>query len=312
MTAAAARGCPDRGSLQSRPHGCRERAPRGCVSWTIPASGSRTTRSRCSRRPSVSSRAPAIERAPPSSRPLSSASSSRCTLSVAAADAAAHALIPPGDLHESISHRYARAAAAWPGAADGAGPSHERQAQLLASIDDTAGALRTAAACCARTSRSRGRDDGRAREHARAGNTERDAEGRVTIAVHAMTVSSARTPATRAPDNELYDRGCDLVEAAMAIRRVADAPEAVRAVPAVLGCIEAALRELLWAAAALEETSARTVEQRLRQRGLDRETEGRAHAARLCEPPDGSRRRRARFGRGSLARRSRAGGRKAV
>ena len=66
--------------------------------------------------------------------------------------AAAHALIPPGDLHESISHRYARAAVAWPGAADGAGPSHERQAQLLASIDDAAGALRTAAAACARTS----------------------------------------------------------------------------------------------------------------------------------------------------------------
>jgi hypothetical protein len=77
-----------------------------------------------------------------------------------------------------------------------------------------------------------------------------------------MTFSSARTPTTRAPDNELYDRGCDLVEAASAIRRVADAPEAVRAVPAVLGCIEAELRELLWAAAALEETSARTVEQR--------------------------------------------------
>jgi hypothetical protein len=83
----------------------------------------------------------------------------------------------------------------------------------------------------------------------------------VTSGVHATTVSSARTPATRAPDNELYDRGCDLVEAATAIRRVSDAPEAVRAVPAVLGCIEAALRELLWAAAALEETSARTVEQ---------------------------------------------------
>ena len=67
-------------------------------------------------------------------------------------DAAAHTLIPTGDLHESISHRYARAAAAWPGAADGAGPSYERQAQLLASIDDAAGALRTAAAACARTS----------------------------------------------------------------------------------------------------------------------------------------------------------------
>lgn len=68
-------------------------------------------------------------------------------------DAAAHALIPPGDLHESISHRYARAAATWPGAADGAGPSHERQAQLLASLDEASAALRAAAACCARTSR---------------------------------------------------------------------------------------------------------------------------------------------------------------
>ena len=80
------------------------------------------------------------------------------------------------------------------------------------------------------------------------------------MAVRGMTVSSARTP-TRAPDNELYDRGCDLVEAATAIRRVADAPEATRAIPAVLGCIEAALRELLWAAADLEQTTARTVEQ---------------------------------------------------
>jgi hypothetical protein len=67
-------------------------------------------------------------------------------------DGAAHALIPPGDLHESISQRYARAAADWPGAVDEAGPSHERQAQLLASIHDTAAALRTAATCCARTS----------------------------------------------------------------------------------------------------------------------------------------------------------------
>jgi hypothetical protein len=66
--------------------------------------------------------------------------------------AAEHALIPPGDPRESISHRYARAAAAWPGAADGTGPSHERQAQLLASLDEAAAALRVAAARCARTS----------------------------------------------------------------------------------------------------------------------------------------------------------------
>jgi hypothetical protein len=82
----------------------------------------------------------------------------------------------------------------------------------------------------------------------------------VRFVEQAVSVTSSR-PATRAPDNELYDRGCDLVEAATAIRRVADAPQAVRAVPAVLGCIEAALHELLGATAALAETSARIVEQ---------------------------------------------------
>jgi hypothetical protein len=67
--------------------------------------------------------------------------------------AGANALIAPGDSDESISWRYARAAAIWPGARGGAGPSHERQAELLASIDETAAALRTAAARCARTSK---------------------------------------------------------------------------------------------------------------------------------------------------------------
>ena len=60
----------------------------------------------------------------------------------------------------------------------------------------------------------------------------------------------------RAPDNELYDRGADLVEAAKAVRRVAGSPEAGRAIPAVLGCIEAALEELVAASAALERTTA--------------------------------------------------------
>jgi hypothetical protein len=97
--------------------------------------------------------------------------------------------------------------------------------------------------------RARGRDNGSTREHRRAGTPTLNPEGRVT-AVRAPIVSSDRAAA-----NELYDRGCDLVEAAAAIRRIADAPEATRAVPAVLGCIEAAQRELLWAAGALEETS---------------------------------------------------------
>src|SRR5688500_1474819 len=60
----------------------------------------------------------------------------------------------------------------------------------------------------------------------------------------------------RAPDNELYDRGAELVEAAVAIRRVAASPEAGRAIPAVLGCIESALQELVAASAALERTTA--------------------------------------------------------
>ena len=69
-----------------------------------------------------------------------------------ACHAGAHSLIAPSESHESISWRYARAAASWPGARRGAGPSHERQAELLASIHEAAAALRTAAACCARTS----------------------------------------------------------------------------------------------------------------------------------------------------------------
>lgn len=78
-----------------------------------------------------------------------------------------------------------------------------------------------------------------------------------------MSVSSNRTPPFRAPDNELYDRGCDLVEAAAAIRRVSGDADAARAVPAVLGCIESALHELLWASAALEETTTRSVARRV-------------------------------------------------
>jgi hypothetical protein len=58
--------------------------------------------------------------------------------------------------------------------------------------------------------------------------------------------------ADRDPVNELYDRGCDLVEAAGAIRRAASAAEGARAAPAVLGCIEAALGHLIDAAAAMD------------------------------------------------------------
>jgi hypothetical protein len=70
--------------------------------------------------------------------------------------------------------------------------------------------------------------------------------------MHSSVISS-RT--ARPPDNELYDRGCDLVEAAASIRQLAADPRAARAVPAILGCLEAALDELRGASAAMEQTT---------------------------------------------------------
>ena len=77
------------------------------------------------------------------------------------------------------------------------------------------------------------------------------------LSVHdpAVPLSPVSQSSKRPADNELYDRGCDLVEAATAIRRLVDDPEGGRALPALLGCIEAALHELGCAAASMDETS---------------------------------------------------------
>jgi hypothetical protein len=56
----------------------------------------------------------------------------------------------------------------------------------------------------------------------------------------------------REPDNELYERASELVEAAAAIREAAADPGAAPAVPALLGCIETALRDLASVAGELE------------------------------------------------------------
>lgn len=60
--------------------------------------------------------------------------------------------------------------------------------------------------------------------------------------------------ATTARDavNDLYDHGCDLVDAAAELHSGTDAAGAARAVPAVTGCLETALRELALTAAGLE------------------------------------------------------------
>lgn len=67
-----------------------------------------------------------------------------------------------------------------------------------------------------------------------------------------MDLSATSRALKRPADNELYDHGCDLVEAAAAIRRLAGDPQAARAAPAVLGCMEATLHEMSAACAALE------------------------------------------------------------
>ena len=67
-----------------------------------------------------------------------------------------------------------------------------------------------------------------------------------------MPRSAAWSSTHRDADNELYDFGCDLVEAAAEICRAAASPDADPAVPALLGCIEAALYELSCASAALQ------------------------------------------------------------
>ena len=62
-----------------------------------------------------------------------------------------------------------------------------------------------------------------------------------------------RSSSHRDADNELYDRGAELIESATEIRRLVTSPEAAPALPALLGCLESALGELAGASAALQE-----------------------------------------------------------
>ena len=61
---------------------------------------------------------------------------------------AAHALIPPGSIGESVSRRYARAAASWP--RHSAPPSYERQVQILTALHEAGATLRGGAERCRR------------------------------------------------------------------------------------------------------------------------------------------------------------------
>jgi hypothetical protein len=63
---------------------------------------------------------------------------------------AAHSLVPLDEPHEPVSRRFARAARDWPAARRGAGPSHERQVELLAALDEAGASLRAARSDCVR------------------------------------------------------------------------------------------------------------------------------------------------------------------
>jgi hypothetical protein len=82
------------------------------------------------------------------------------------------------------------------------------------------------------------------RRSARIYSLDRIAPWPVQVNDPGMAYSPLSNTTKRPADNELYDRGCDLVEAAIEIRRLADDPAAARAVPALLGCMEASLHEL--------------------------------------------------------------------
>jgi hypothetical protein len=77
-----------------------------------------------------------------------------------------------------------------------------------------------------------------------------------------------RTTIREQAENELYERAGELVEAAAAVRRAAGRPgaaDAVQAVPAVLGCMQDAIRDLNLAAVALERAAAEAVQARGRE-----------------------------------------------
>jgi hypothetical protein len=61
-----------------------------------------------------------------------------------ACEAATRSIIPTGDIRESSTARFARAAADWPGSLDGSAPSYEEQVRLLSSLHDAAAAIRIA------------------------------------------------------------------------------------------------------------------------------------------------------------------------
>jgi hypothetical protein len=98
-----------------------------------------------------------------------------------------------------------------------------------------------------------------------------------------MALSAATGSALHEPENELYDHGCDLVQAARAIRTAAGSARATRAIPAVLGCFEAALEELLWAAALLEEAATRAVPRQATNARADRLHRGYANLQRALD-----------------------------
>ena len=83
------------------------------------------------------------------------------------------------------------------------------------------------------------------------------------------------------PLHELADRGTELVEAASAIHHAVaaadSAPDTAHAAPAVLGCLETALDEMVAISASLERMTHRAV----KERGIDADAEWHERHARM-------------------------------
>jgi hypothetical protein len=90
----------------------------------------------------------------------------------------------------------------------------------------------------------------------------------MAVTVHAMSiVTTTHRPtiaAQRDPATELYERACDLIEAAAGLRDAADRNGNQPAVAATLGCIEIALADIAATGELLAEGVAHSIDGRVR------------------------------------------------
>lgn len=91
------------------------------------------------------------------------------------------------------------------------------------------------------------------------------------------------TQVPRDPSNELYDRACDLLDAAQRLSRALDLPGTEPALAATLGCVQAALHELTGAFGSLPHIASPGPRSGAARTALVELAEALDHAERRCD-----------------------------